>query len=220
MIEKPIPGFTPLTYEPIPPAMFVGLASVPNPVTLDGSTTFSSLLVTNNGLNLLGVGWLERAGQVNLYDTTAQTLISFSQAHDTLFLSGGGKVIGGEANNADTTPRAPIGTAESTLAKVWESITQLYAQGESYRAVTLEALGLQEPSYGFMPGDRPSLAPREISVFTPVPEQMYLAVRENNQCVWMRDRGHGTEVTRAANPILCAAAAPPSNPLWEPIITN
>ena len=133
---------------------------------------------------------------------------------------GGGKVIGGEANNTDTTPRAPIGTAESTLAKVWESITQLYAQGESYRAVTLEALGLQEPSYGFMPGDRPSLAPREISVFTPVPEQMYLAVRENNQCVWMRDRGHGTEVTRAANPILCAAAAPPSNPLWEPIITN
>ena len=133
---------------------------------------------------------------------------------------GGGKVIGGGANNADTTPRAPIGTAESTLAKVWESITQLYTQGESYRAVTLEALGLQAPSYGFMPGDRPSLAPREISVFTPVPEQMYLAVRENNQCVWMRDRGHGTEVTRAASPMPCAAATPPSNALWEPITTN
>jgi hypothetical protein len=52
-----------------------------------------NLLVTNLSENLLGVGWLERATKTNLYDTTAQDLIKYSQAHDTLFLEGGGRVI-------------------------------------------------------------------------------------------------------------------------------
>ncbi len=98
LLEKPIPGITPTIYEYIPPAAFVGLAAVPNPITYDGSTSFSSLLSTNNGLNLLGVGWIERAGATNLYDTTKQTLISFSQAHDTIFTPAGSKIIVGGFN--------------------------------------------------------------------------------------------------------------------------
>ncbi|MEQ2007980.1 MAG: hypothetical protein ABMA26_14380, partial [Limisphaerales bacterium] len=64
----------------IPPSMFV-------------SSGFTNLLVTNN--NLLSVGWIERLGSTNLYNTLAQDVITFSQAHDTLFLSSGGRVVVG-----------------------------------------------------------------------------------------------------------------------------
>jgi hypothetical protein len=86
MLMKPIPGVTPVLYEPIPPAMFVSFSSInPNPVLLDGSTNFTSLTFTNSGINLLGVGWVERAGATNLYDTTKQDLIQYSMAHDDMF---------------------------------------------------------------------------------------------------------------------------------------
>ncbi len=85
MLMKPIPNTKPVIFEPIPPAMFTAGQSVPNPITLDGSSNFSSLLTVNNSINLLGVGWVERAGHTNLYDTTKQTLITYSLAHDDLF---------------------------------------------------------------------------------------------------------------------------------------
>jgi hypothetical protein len=66
-----------------------------------------SLLVTNSFLNLLGVGWQERFNETNLYDTTKQDLITYSQAHDTLFLSSAGKVVlGGFAFSVPTTATA------------------------------------------------------------------------------------------------------------------
>jgi hypothetical protein len=59
---------------------------------------FVYLQFTNSSLNLMGLGWLERFGEKNLYDTTKQDLIQFSMAHDTLFEQGAGKVvIGGYA---------------------------------------------------------------------------------------------------------------------------
>ena len=64
----------------IPPSIFVG-------------SGFTNLLVTNN--NLLSVGWIERLGRTNLYDTTAQDLVAFSQAHDTTFLGSAGRVVVG-----------------------------------------------------------------------------------------------------------------------------
>ena len=95
-LMKPIPGVTPVIYEPIPPAMFNwNNLFNPYPIRLDGSTNFSSLLFTNNSLNLLGVGWIERAGATNLYDTLSQDLIMYSIAHDTLFQEAGGKIIVG-----------------------------------------------------------------------------------------------------------------------------
>ena len=96
MLVKPIPGKTPVVYEPIPPAMFVDGSTLNiNPVKLDGSTNFESLLAYNTGLNLLGVGWLERLTKTNLYDTTTQDLIKYSMAHDTLFLEANNKIIVG-----------------------------------------------------------------------------------------------------------------------------
>jgi hypothetical protein len=80
MLEEPLPGSNPTIYVPIPPAMFV-------------NGGFTNLLFSN--VDLLGVGWLERAGSTNLYNTQQQTLVTYSQAHDTMFLSGGGQVIVG-----------------------------------------------------------------------------------------------------------------------------
>ena len=66
----------------IPPSFFVG-----------GGGGFTNLLVTNN--NLLSIGWIERLGSTNLYDTLSQDLLAFSQAHDTLFLGSAGRVVVG-----------------------------------------------------------------------------------------------------------------------------
>jgi hypothetical protein len=100
MLEKPLPGSAPQTYVKIPPYMFIGDAVGPVPpgqiITYEG-TNFVDLEISNTNINLLGVGWLERAGvgETNLYDTRAQDLIQYSQAHDTLFLQGGGQIIVG-----------------------------------------------------------------------------------------------------------------------------
>jgi hypothetical protein len=94
MLRKPDPA-NPGYYLQIPPYMFINTNStqITNTVFYDGSTNFVSLLVTNLSENLLGVGWLERATKTNLYDTTAQDLIKYSQAHDTLFLEANGRVV-------------------------------------------------------------------------------------------------------------------------------
>jgi VCBS repeat-containing protein len=92
------PSTVPNIYETIPPYMFYPYAANPPPTnvitTYDG-LPFVNMVFTNSSLNLLGVGWLERKGQTNLYDTTAQTLISYSEPHDTLFTPDMGKVVVG-----------------------------------------------------------------------------------------------------------------------------
>jgi hypothetical protein len=112
MLMKPIPGVSPVVYESIPPAMFVSPLSPinPNPVLLDGSTNFTSLQFTNTSPNLLGVGWVERYGATNLYDTTKQDLIQQSIAHDDIFLQTAGNVIVG--GYAFTVP--PTATSNQT----------------------------------------------------------------------------------------------------------
>ena len=99
MLEKPDlqnPGY----FLRIPPAMFLTSATNPLPVVpptnqviLYNGGWFEPLSFSDNSLNLLGVGWLERLGMTNLYDTKGQTLIAFSQAHDTIFTPAMGKVV-------------------------------------------------------------------------------------------------------------------------------
>ncbi|TMP99069.1 MAG: hypothetical protein E6L09_10360 [Verrucomicrobia bacterium] len=91
MLVKPVDNF----FLTIPPAMFTGFDTFlvgTNVVTIP---VFTNLVFvnTNGGLNLLGVGWLERFGKTNLYNTTAQDLIKFSLPHDTLFDENDGKVV-------------------------------------------------------------------------------------------------------------------------------
>lgn len=94
MLKKPDTA-NPGLFLPIPPYAFASTNStlVTNTVFYDGSSNFVNLEVTNVSENLLGVGWLERFSETNLYNTKSQDLIQFSIAHDTLFQQGGGKVV-------------------------------------------------------------------------------------------------------------------------------
>ena len=47
----------------------------------------------NASINLLGIGWIERFEQTNLYDTTIQHLFSYSIAQDRLFKADQGQVV-------------------------------------------------------------------------------------------------------------------------------
>ena len=80
-------------YRRIPAAMFTNFQAVPNGISLP--PFYSDLRVTNPAVNLLAVGWLERRGATNLYDTTKQDLITYSIAHDTVFESKNEKVVTG-----------------------------------------------------------------------------------------------------------------------------
>jgi hypothetical protein len=82
--ETNVPG---IVYYPIPPWMFADSQTTNLPpedyVTNSIGQVFVNLLV-NNG-NQLAVGWLERYGRTNLYNTLSQNLITYSLAHDDLF---------------------------------------------------------------------------------------------------------------------------------------
>ena len=76
------------------------------PYASAGVTNLVSSMFVNTNINLLGIGWLYRTGvkysAVDAngvtyldFDTTAQNLINYSIAHDTLFKSSGGTVIAG-----------------------------------------------------------------------------------------------------------------------------
>jgi Fn3 associated len=82
-----------VAYRQIPPALFLGGQS--GPPGVDSRPGLGNLRITNSSANLLAVGWLERSGATNLYDTKQQDLITYSIAHDTLFLSAQQKVIVG-----------------------------------------------------------------------------------------------------------------------------
>ena len=81
-LVKPIPGTAPLRYQDIPPSFFTNV-------------TFTDLSFTNSALNLIGLGWLERFGETNLFDTLKQDLVTFSQPHDTIFSGLLGNVVVG-----------------------------------------------------------------------------------------------------------------------------
>lgn len=94
----------------IPPAMFVGFATNTNTVINNTIITnifpvFTNLLVTNSGINLLSVGYLEIRAQTNLFNTTLQFLNSFSLAHDRLFslAADSAAVVGGFSFQVPTT---------------------------------------------------------------------------------------------------------------------
>lgn len=80
-------------YFQIKPAIFTNLEVTPPAIA--APPFYSDLRITNSANNLLAVGWLERAGATNLYDTTKQDLISYSIAHDNVFTSDKQKVITG-----------------------------------------------------------------------------------------------------------------------------
>ena len=93
MLVKPVITELGSRFAVIPPLMFLAGQTVPP--ELRGEPAFGELVFTNSSINLLGIGWLERSGETNLYDSTSQDLIKYSMAHDTLFESKNGKVVVG-----------------------------------------------------------------------------------------------------------------------------
>jgi hypothetical protein len=91
MLMQPLSGTSPPIYTNIPPYAFASdlengylpPISQTNLVFYNGSTNYVDLVVSNG--NELAVGWVERIGFTNLYNTKQQTLITFSLAHDDLF---------------------------------------------------------------------------------------------------------------------------------------
>ncbi|MEW6157571.1 MAG: hypothetical protein AB1813_09070 [Verrucomicrobiota bacterium] len=82
MLLRRVGTTDPPEFKVIPPGFFT-----------NGPNTFLTLLNTNASQNLLTVGWLERFGNVDLYNSFNQDLVTFSQAHNNRFSSTGGKVI-------------------------------------------------------------------------------------------------------------------------------
>ncbi len=134
MLAKPDPD-APGFFLYIPPLMFLGTNGnntlVTNTVFYEGSTNWTSLLVTNLSENLLGVGWVERFTQTNLYDTKSQDLIQFSLAHDDLFLQGGGKVILGGYNFQVPVSAGPGQTYQIQIARPTATSDGIGAPGSS-----------------------------------------------------------------------------------------
>jgi hypothetical protein len=99
MLLRKDESFTPPAYFVIPPQAFkelqVELIEIEGEIFEDIFPVFTDLITTNNASNLLSVGWLERAGKTNLYDTTKQDLITYSQAHNNRFERPDSKVIVG-----------------------------------------------------------------------------------------------------------------------------
>lgn len=103
MLMKPDPA-NPGLFLTIPPSMFLSSLLFPPPPPPPGTLVhpysggwYADLRFTNStaGSNLVGVGWLERRGKTNLYNTTMQDLIKYSLPHDTLFDEDNGKIVPG-----------------------------------------------------------------------------------------------------------------------------
>jgi hypothetical protein len=59
------------------------------------ASVFADLVLTNTAENWLAVGWIERFGETNLYNTKLQHLLSFSQPHNRMFESAQGEAVAG-----------------------------------------------------------------------------------------------------------------------------
>jgi len=117
MLEKPDPDHAGI-YLTIPPSMYAknffwtnivvtNVVMTTNLLVITTNTTIKTntvltniiymndLITINTNNNLLLLGWLERAGATNLYDSTVQDLIKYSQPHDRIYNSADGKVIVG-----------------------------------------------------------------------------------------------------------------------------
>jgi fibronectin type 3 domain-containing protein/sugar lactone lactonase YvrE len=71
---------------------------IPIPTEGFNGTSLTSLQFVDTEENLLGVAWLERYSETNLYNTKSQDLIAMSLAHDDLFpnpLQPNGVILGG-----------------------------------------------------------------------------------------------------------------------------
>ena len=110
MQQFPGPSYAPISNDMVGGLIITAVTNT-NTMTTNYFTNgaFTNLVFTNYETNmltsdLLGIGWVERPPATNLYDTKSQTLITYSIAHDTVFLNTGGQVVvGGFSFHVPTT---------------------------------------------------------------------------------------------------------------------
>ncbi len=93
-IPLPTPDFVSLLKKPKDGEEGI-LVTIPTAFYYSGNIT--NTMITSNmwGSGFLGVLWMERLGQTNLYNTKQQDLITYSMTHNSLFLSANRKVVTG-----------------------------------------------------------------------------------------------------------------------------
>lgn len=143
-------------YQDITNVITVGTNMVTNVTTI---SVFSNLVTVAAQTNFLGVGWLERFGKTNLYDTLSQDLITYSQAHDTLFQSTGQKIIVGAF-----TFQIPTGATPSSVYRVKVQRPSATSDGIS-EGVLIEAPDGTDPSI-------PISANRPLTILDPGPKYL------------------------------------------------
>ncbi|MBM3875776.1 MAG: hypothetical protein FJ386_03540 [Verrucomicrobia bacterium] len=100
MLQRPVPS-NPAFFEPIPPSFAFSFITnlftntTDFTVTTNIIPTFTNSVFIDTNFNVMSVAWLETKGRTNLYNSLAQDLITFSQAHINQFNKSGGSVFAG-----------------------------------------------------------------------------------------------------------------------------
>ncbi len=153
---KPDPTGTGI-FLPIPPQFFVTTVFTVVGTVTNATQVFTNLLSTNTANNFLSVGWLEREGNTNLYDTGAQDLLKFSSAHDTRFDSANGKVVLGAFG-----VRVPAGATNAQTYSI-----RIHRPSGTLDGINQDVF-IDAPTNGSLTAAAPINAVRTITVGSPV----------------------------------------------------
>jgi hypothetical protein len=115
-----------------------------------------------------------------------------------------------------TSPDPPSTSAKANLELSLRAARIARSKAGTYAAATADELGVIEVRLMFVPGDRPSTGPAQVSVHAGLDAWMAAALASNGGCRWIRVDGPSDLVVRGASQGVCsgdsiAAAAPSIN---------
>ncbi len=121
----------------------------------------------------------------------------------------------GVEDTAPTTPSSAAAagraTTRATLTTTYDAMHSVYHASRSYQTISYQTLGQLLPGITIEDGAASSTNSRVVSLLTPAPDRVVLAVRDDAGCAWLRDYGRGAQtVTHATLVITCSAAAAPT----------
>ncbi len=117
-----------------------------------------------------------------------------------------------------TTP-ATASAAESrrTLTTTYEAMHNVYEASRSYQTISLTTLGQLLPNLTIEEGTASSTNEQVVSLLTPAPDRVVLAVRDDAGCQWLRDYGSGEQIAVQHQVVVtCSAAAAPTTG-WQTV---
>ncbi|HEY1741000.1 MAG TPA: hypothetical protein VGI86_19960 [Acidimicrobiia bacterium] len=111
-----------------------------------------------------------------------------------------------------SSPHAPGSTASrTTLLTTYTAMHTVFNASHSYQTISLQTLGGLLPNITIEDGSASSTNSGVVSLLTPTPNRVVLAVRDDSGCEWLRDFGSGAQLaTQSGVVITCSAAAAPT----------